>query len=80
MIEITAAEAILGLDALIQDVAQSHEPVCILGGQANAVLVSREDWDAAQETMHLCSVPGMRESIRDGLATPCSQLEEGLDW
>jgi hypothetical protein len=33
-----------------------------------------------QETMHLLSIPGMRESIREGLETPVEELETELDW
>ena len=33
-------------------------------------LISMEDWSAIQETMHLLSVPGMRESIRKSMAEP----------
>jgi PHD/YefM family antitoxin component YafN of YafNO toxin-antitoxin module len=58
----------------------SHQPVLITGKRHNAVLVSAEDWESIQETMHLVSIPGMRESIRDGLATPVDQCEKELDW
>jgi PHD/YefM family antitoxin component YafN of YafNO toxin-antitoxin module len=44
------------------------------------MLVSEEDWRAVQETLHLVSVPGMRESILEGMATPPSELEDELDW
>lgn len=58
------------LNGLIDQIAQSHEPVHILGDTASAVLVAEEDWRALQETVYLLSIPGMRESIREGLATP----------
>ena len=35
--------------------------------RSNAVLVGEEDWNAIQETLYLLSIPGMRESIREGL-------------
>jgi hypothetical protein len=47
---------------------------------SNAVLVGEEDWNAIQETLHLLSVPGMRESIIEGLATPVGQCEKEPGW
>jgi PHD/YefM family antitoxin component YafN of YafNO toxin-antitoxin module len=37
------------------------------GKRHNAVLVSQEDWEAIQETLYLLSIPGMRESIKNGI-------------
>jgi len=33
-----------------------------------------------QETLYLLSVPGMRESIREGLATPIEECDRTLEW
>jgi antitoxin YefM len=44
------------------------------------VLVSEEDWKAIQETLHLLSVPGMRESIKEGMAQPLDKSARKLDW
>ena len=52
----------------------------ITGKRGNAVLVSEDDWRAVQETLYLVSIPGMRESILEGLATPAGELEGALDW
>ena len=65
---------------LIDEAARSHEPVYITGKRANAVLISEDDWRSIQETLHLLSVPGMRESIREGLKTPVQECSEELDW
>ena len=65
---------------LIDEVASSHEPVFISGKRANAVLISEDDWRAIQETLYLLSIPGMRESIREGLKTPVDKCFEELDW
>jgi PHD/YefM family antitoxin component YafN of YafNO toxin-antitoxin module len=43
-------------------------------------LVSEEDWNAISETVNLLSIPGMRESIREGMETPPSECAEDLDW
>lgn len=65
---------------LVDEAAESHEPVILTGKRHNAVLISEEDWRAVQETLYLVSVPGLRESIREGLATPLDECEEELDW
>lgn len=41
---------------------------------------AEEDWQAMQETLYLVSVPGMRESILEGMKTPIEECEEALDW
>nr|WP_254977587.1 type II toxin-antitoxin system Phd/YefM family antitoxin [Cyanobium sp. ATX 6A2] len=66
------------LYALIDEVGQSHEPVQITGKRGNAVLLSADDWRAIQETLHLVSIPGMRESILEGMATNVSELSSEL--
>jgi len=77
---LSATEARAKLYALMDEAAVSHEPVVITGKRGNSVLISEEDWNAITETLHLLSVPGMRESIREGLATDLSECDEELDW
>ena len=77
---ITASEARANLYRLIDEAASSHEPLLISGKRNKAVLISEEDWAAIQETLFLLSVPGMRESIREGMATPIDECAEDLDW
>jgi hypothetical protein len=55
-----------GSSDLIDELGQSREPVQITGKRGNAVLLSEDDWRAIQETLHLVSIPGMRESILRG--------------
>ena len=80
MSTITATEARKRLYTLVDDVAESHDPIQIVGKRNTAVLVSEEDWRAIQETLYLSSIPEMRESIREGLKTPVEECEEELDW
>jgi antitoxin YefM len=77
---VSATEARKRLYSLLDDVAASHEPIEITGRRNNAVLVSEDDWRAVQETLHLLSMPGMRESILEGIATPVEDLDDKLDW
>lgn len=52
----------------------------ITGKRHNAVLVSADDWAAIQETMYLLSVPGMRESIQEGLQISTDACDTVLNW
>ena len=75
-IPVTKARA--KLYGLMEEASQA--PILITGKHSNAVLVSEQDWNAIQETVHLLSIPGMRESIREGLSTPVEECETDLDW
>ena len=77
---ITASEARAGLYRLIDEAAESHQPIMISGKRNNAVLLSAEDWDAIQETLYLLAVPGMRESIKKGMAEPLPKSVKKLNW
>jgi prevent-host-death family protein len=80
MTDISATEARSKLYRLIDEAAESHKPIVISGKRNSAVLVGEEDWAAIQETLFLLSVPGMRESLREGLETPVEECAEELDW
>ena len=75
-----ATEARSSLYKLIDETAASHDPIIITGKRNNAVLLSEEDWSAINETLYLLSMPGMRESIREGLDTDISACSDELDW
>ena len=80
MTSIKATDARARLYRLLDEVAESHEPVVITGKRSNAVLVSEDDWRSIQETLHLLSVPGMRESIQEGMKTPVDECSEDPGW
>lgn len=68
------------LHQLLETTANTHQPVLIVGDRSNAVLISEQDWQDIQETLYLLSVPGMRESIHEGLNTPVEDCDEELAW
>jgi PHD/YefM family antitoxin component YafN of YafNO toxin-antitoxin module len=68
------------LQRLIEDAHVSHKPVLIKGKDANAVLLSEQDWRSIQETLYLLSIPGMRQSIRRGLKTPVNKCLTKIRW
>lgn len=80
MTNLSASEARANLYRLMDEAAESHQPIVISGKRNNAVLIAEEDWAAIQETLFLLSVPGMRESIRAGMAEPVDSCSTGLDW
>ena len=80
MSTITATEARKNLYRLLDEVSESHEPIQITGKRSNAVLISEDDWRAVQETLYLHSIPGMKESIIEGMKTPISECDQELDW
>lgn len=80
MTVLTASEARASLYRLIDQAAESHEPIIISGKRANAVLISEEDWHSIEETLHLLAIPGMRESIKESMAEPFAKSKRKLKW
>ncbi|MEI6702613.1 MAG: type II toxin-antitoxin system Phd/YefM family antitoxin [Deltaproteobacteria bacterium] len=80
MTTLSATEARKCLYNLVDDIALSHDPIQIVGKRNSAILISEDDWRAIQETLYLTSIPGMRESIQNGLKTPIEECSEKLAW
>ena len=80
MTTFNATEARSKLYALIDETTDTHEPIVITGKRGNAVLLAEDDWKAINETLHLLSVPGMRESIQEGMAANLDDCDQELDW
>ena len=77
---LTVTEARASLYKLLDEVAETHEPILITGKRANAVLISEDDWRAIEETIYLLGIPGMRESIIEGLNTPVDECTDEVEW
>jgi len=67
---ITAADAKNEIQNLIDETAESHRPILITAERHNAILLAEEDWNALQETLHLLSIPAMRESVVKEMNAP----------
>ena len=80
MTTLTASEARANLYRLMDQAAESHEPILISGKRNSSVLLAAEDWAAIQETLFLLSVPGMRESIKTGMAESVETCSKEFDW
>ena len=80
MHSISVTEARKQLYHLLDELAEPHEPVLIAGKRSSGVLISEEDWRSITETLYLSSVPGMRESILEGMRTPVDECSEDPGW
>ena len=80
MSSINVTNARKDLYRIVESVNQSHEPIHITGKHSSAVLVGEDDWKSIEETLYLLSIPGMRDSIVEGMKTPLNELELDLDW
>lgn len=77
---ISASKARADIYNLIDQTSDEHIPILITGKRNNAVMISEEDWNAIQETLYLTSIPGMRESIIEGMKTPLSDCTDEIEW
>ena len=77
---LSASDARANLYRLMDQAAESHQPIAITGKRHDAVLLSAQDWQVIQETLYLLAVPGMRESIKEGMAEPIDSCTKELDW
>lgn len=79
---VTLTENIAGkrIKKLLSDVNTTHHPIKIKGKNSSAVLISEDDWRAIEETLYLLAIPGMRDSIVEGMKTPVEKCETKLKW
>ncbi len=64
---------------LMEDAIKTHEPIYVTGKKGNVVLISEEDYRSIQETLYLCSIPGMKEKLIEGINTPIEECIESPD-
>ncbi len=77
---ISVTEARQTLFRLVDRVNESHEPITITGKRGNAVLISESDWRSIQETLYPQSIPGVWESIEEGMKEPIEECSDDLPW
>ena len=80
MTTLNVTEARSKLYKLIDETLITHKPITITGKRGNAVLLSEDDWRSVEETLFLLSVPGMRDSIREGMSENITDLDTSVDW
>jgi len=65
---------------VMDETAQTHEPVLITGKRNNAVMISQEDWNAIEETLYLNAIPNMVSSIQESMNADDSEFSETVEW
>ena len=80
MTTVPATKARHNLYSLIDEANESHIPIQITGKRGNAILVSEDDWKAISETVHLSTIPGMVESIKEGMNEAIEDCSDTLEW
>ncbi len=76
----SASEVRANIYNIMDEAAQSHEPVLITGKRNNVVMLSEEDWRAIEETLYLNSIPNMASSIQETMKAPDSEFSEDVEW
>lgn len=80
MSSINITNARKNLYKLIENLAETHEPIHITGKNKSAVLIGEDDWRSIEETLYLLSIPGMRESIIKGMKEPLRKSTTQVKW
>ena len=60
--------------------SEPQEPTVISVKQKTTPLEAKTDSPAAQETLYLLAIPGMRKSIQDAMAEPLAESKRILKW
>jgi len=76
----TVSQARTNIYKIMDETAQTHEPIMITGKRNNVVMISEEDWNAIEETLYLNSVSGMASSIKEAMDAPDSEFSEDIEW
>jgi len=68
------------LDLILDEVQNSYEPMIITGEKHSAVIISEEVWRSIQETLFLTSIPGMKDSIINGMKEKIEDCSTDVEW
>ena len=68
--------------SLMEQAVKYDIPVTVSTKDGNAVVISEEDYNGLIETLYLCSIPGMKEKIIEGMNTPIEDCvhEDQVQW
>lgn len=77
---LSVSQARANIYALMDETAQSHEPILITGKRNNVVMISQEDWNAIEETLYINSMPNLASSIKEALNADDSEFSEEIKW
>jgi len=80
VISLSASKVKERLDSILDEVQNTYEPMIITGENNSAVLISQEVWRSIEETLYLSSIPGMKDSIIDGMNEKIENCTTALEW
>jgi len=67
MMKLTATEARKTFFDLIKQTTQQHEIIEVQHKSGNAVIMSAEDYESLQETLHLLSQPDFKQTFNESI-------------
>ena len=76
----TVSQARTNIYKIMDETAETHQPIMITGKRNNVVMISEDDWNAIEETLYLNSIPNMATSIKDAMNAPDSEFSEDIEW
>ncbi|WP_321779536.1 type II toxin-antitoxin system Phd/YefM family antitoxin [Sulfurimonas sp.] len=76
----TVSQARINIYKIMDETAQTHQPIMITGKRNNVVMLCEEDWNAIEETLFLNAIPGMATSIKEAMDAPNSEFSEDIEW
>jgi PHD/YefM family antitoxin component YafN of YafNO toxin-antitoxin module len=68
------------LDIILEEIQDTYEPLIIAGEKHSAVLISEDAWRSIEETLYLSSIPGMKESIINGMNEKIENCTTTIEW
>ena len=82
MTTVSIAKQPVNLDALLDKVTRTQKPVKIRTPKSTYILLSDEEWRGIQEKLYLQSIPGVWESIVEGMKAPREEFcsLEDIGW
>ncbi len=68
--------------SMLEQTIKYNEPLNISTRAGNAVVISEEEYRGIMETLHILSVPGMREKLLEVKAAPNSEFipSDEVEW
>lgn len=80
MSHMTATIAQKNFIAILDSVIRQGDTISIATDDGAAMLVNQDNWYGMLETLYLQSIPGMKESIMEGKATPLEECLDSVGW
>ena len=80
MSHMTAIVAQRNFTTILDAVIKQGDTISIVTDDGAAMLVSQDEWYGLIETLYLQSIPGMKESILEGKATPLDECLDSVGW